>query len=1069
MNLSRPFIMRPVMTTLLMAALIIFGIIAYFALPVNDLPAVDFPTINVSASLPGANAQTMASAVATPLEKQFSNIASLESMTSTSAMGTTSITLQFALDRNIDGAAQDVQSAIIAARAWLPGSMPTPPTFHKVNPADSPILYIALSSPTLPLYTVDEYAENVIAPRISMTSGVAQVQVMGSQIYAPHVQVDPRALASRSIGIDEVAMAINQANVNLATGTLHGPDKAFNIKANGQLFNAEELKPVIIAYRDGAPVRLKDIGTVIDSVQTDKVASWYNGTRAIILAVQRQPGTNTIEIVDKIKTLMPNFRAVLPGAVNLEVFYDRSTSIRRSVAEVKLTLIITVILVILVIIFALGDLATTFIAGITLPISLIGTFAAMKLFGFTINNVSLMALTLSVGFVVDDAIVVLENIIRHREMGEPPLMAAVNGAREIGFTVISMTISLIAVFIPILLMGGIVGRLFFEFAVTISVAILISAFVALTLTPMLCSRFLKYSNRNTRLHQLADNLFEHLLKIYEPTLNYALKHKRSVLVLFFAMLAGTVFLLIIVPKGFMPNEDAGQIFGMTQAGEGISFEEMVRHQKKLADIVKKHPSIIGVMSSIGASGPNVAVNQGRIFMVLKPRSQRPAHTPVEQIIQELRKQTAAVAGINIFMQNLGGIRIGGRMSKAQYQVTLCGSQLEKLYAATQDFEKKLKAMPELQDINSDLQVRNLQLNVGINRDKCASLGISVKAIQEALNFAYGARQVSVIYTPTNQYWIILEVEPQYNRDPSMLHWFNIRTGNGSLVPLDTVARLERGAGPLLVNHQGQFPAVTISFNLKPGVALSQAVDEIKTHLKYELPEDITGNFQGTAQAFESSSQSLGLLLLVAIIVIYIVLGILYESFIHPLTILSGLPSAGLGALITLLFFKLDLDIYGFLGLILLIGIVKKNAIMMIDFAVDVNRNQKLSAAQAIHRACLVRFRPIMMTTMAALLGSLPIAIGIGDSAESRHTLGMCIVGGLLVSQLVTLYITPVFYIYLDRLQNLFMKNKIDNQSALTAQDPGFTVSLPLTNQDTSSATQAPTSPSPSDKDTGESA
>lgn len=1014
--------MRPVMTTLLMVALVILGLIAYITLPVNDLPAVDFPTITVSASLPGANGETMASAVATPLEKQFSGIAGLESMNSTSATGITSITLQFALNRSIDGAAQDVQAAIVAARPWLPASMPSPPTFRKVNPSDSPILYVALSSKTLPLYAVDEYAENVIAPRLSMTSGVAQVQVMGSQIYAPHIQVDPRKLAAYGIGIDEVAAAVRQANVNLPTGTLHGPDTSYNIRVNGQLFNADAFKPLIIAYRKGAPVRISDIGTVIDSVQTDKVASWYNGRRGIILAVQRQPGTNTIEIVDDIKKMMPNFRAILPGAVNLEILYDRSISIRRSVGDVKATLVITVFLVVLVIVLALGSLPTTLIASVTLPIVLMGTFAAIKLFGFTLNNISLMALTLSVGFIIDDAIVVLENIVRHIEAGEPPLLAAVNGSREIGFTVVSMTVSLIAVFIPILFLGGIIGRLFFEFAVTISVAILISGFVALSLTPMLCARFLRAGSKQTWLHRISDSLFGHLQAAYDFTLKPALRHKRLVLLSFVLMLVATGYLLKEVPKGFMPTEDTGQIFGMTQAIEGISFTEMVKHQQMLADIVLKNDSIRGAMSSVGASGPNQAVNQGRIFMVLKDRADRPGHASLDQVIQELRKKTANVPGINLFMQNLGGIRIGGQLTKAQYQVTLSGSELQELYKASRDFEAKLKAMPNLQDVNSDLQVKNLQLNVEIDRDKCARLGINVQQVQDALNNAYSARQVSVIYTPTNQYWVILEVEPQYTEDPSMLHWFFVRAGNGQLVPLDTLATVDRGAGPLLVNHLGQFPSVTVSFNLKPGVALSEAVAPVKELVASGLPEDVSGSFQGTAQAFESSTQNLGVLLLISIIVIYIVLGILYESFIHPITILSGLPSAGLGALLTLIIFNMNLDVYGFLGLILLVGIVKKNAIMMIDFAVDVEREQNLKAEAAIYQACLVRFRPIMMTTMAAILGSLPIAIGFGESGGSRQTLGMTIVGGLLVSQLVTLYITPVFYIYLDRFQH-FIKDK----------------------------------------------
>ncbi len=1014
--------MRPVMTTLLMVALVIFGLIAYITLPVNDLPAVDFPTITVSAGLPGANGETMASAVATPLEKQFSGIAGLESMNSTSATGITSITLQFALNRSIDGAAQDVQAAIVAARPWLPASMPSPPTFRKVNPSDSPILFVALSSKTLPLYTVDEYAENVIAPRLSMTSGVAQVQVMGSQIYAPHIQVDPRKLAAYGIGIDEVAAAVRQANVNLPTGTLHGPDTSYNIRVNGQLFNADAFKPLIIAYRKGAPVRIRDIGTVIDSVQTDKVASWYNGHRGIILTVQRQPGTNTIEIVDDIKKMMPNFRAILPGAVNLEILYDRSISIRRSVGDVKATLVITVFLVVLVIVLALGSLPTTLIASVTLPIVLMGTFAAIKLFGFTLNNISLMALTLSVGFIIDDAIVVLENIVRHIEAGEPPLLAAVNGSREIGFTVVSMTVSLIAVFIPILFLGGIIGRLFFEFAVTISVAILISGFVALSLTPMLCARFLRAGSKQNWLHRISDSLFGHLQAAYDFTLKPALRHKRLVLLSFVLMLVATGYLLKEVPKGFMPTEDTGQIFGMTQAIEGISFTEMVKHQQMLADIVLKNDSIRGAMSSVGASGPNQAVNQGRIFMVLKDRADRPGHASLDQVIQELRKKTANVPGINLFMQNLGGIRIGGQLTKAQYQVTLSGSELQELYKASRDFEAKLKAMPNLQDVNSDLQVKNLQLNVEIDRDKCARLGINVQQVQDALNNAYSARQVSVIYTPTNQYWVILEVEPQYTEDPSMLHWFFVRAGNGQLVPLDTLATVDRGAGPLLVNHLGQFPSVTVSFNLKPGVALSEAVAPVKELVASGLPEDVSGSFQGTAQAFESSTQNLSVLLLISIIVIYIVLGILYESFIHPITILSGLPSAGLGALLTLIIFNMNLDVYGFLGLILLVGIVKKNAIMMIDFAVDVEREQNLKAEAAIYQACLVRFRPIMMTTMAAILGSLPIAIRLRESGGSRQTLGMTIVGGLLVSQLVPLYITPVFYIYLDRFQH-FIKDK----------------------------------------------
>lgn len=1023
MNLSRPFIMRPVMTTLVMAAFVIFGLISYLTLPVNDLPAVDFPTISVSASLPGANADTVASAVATPLEKQFSTIAGLDNMNSTSSFGSCSVTLQFDLNRSIDGAAQDVQSAIIAARPYLPTSMPTPPTLRKVNPSDAPILFIALSSPVLPLYTVDEYAENVIASRISMVSGVAQVQVYGSQIYAPHVQVDPRKLAAYGIGIDQVAAAVKTANVNLPGGTLYGPDRSWNIMANGQLYNAAAFRPVIITYKSGSPVRLQDVGNVIDSVQTDKVASWFNNTRAIILAVQRQPNTNTIQIVDNIKSLMPTFRAILPGSVDLNVMYDRSQGIRRSVNEVQRTLLITVCLVIMVIFLFLGNVSTTIIASLALPISLIGTFAAMKVFGFTINNISLMALTLCVGFVVDDAIVVLENISRHREAGEPALMAAVHGSKEISFTIVSMTLSLVAVFIPILLMGGIVGRLFFQFGVTISTAILISGFVSITLTPMLCSRFLRRSaeERQNPVHAVSERIFLHLQHAYDISLRIALRHKPWIVGLFFLMLAASVVLLFMVPKGFLPSEDTGMIMGQTQAAEGISFEAMVEHQKKIAAIVGKDPNIASFMSGVGSGGPNSAVNQGRLFLILKPKSERQAS--LDQIIQELRRKCANVPGMRLFMQNRPSINIGGQMTKAAFQFTLSSSDTQALYKSAVDLEAKLKALPDLQDVNNDMQIKNLQLTVKIDRDKCSRLGISVLQVEDALNSAYSSRQISVIYKPTNQYWVILEVLPQYYRDPSMMSWFNVRSNSGQLVPLFTLAQVERTAGPLQINHLGQFPSVTLSFNLKPGVSLSTAAQEVKDLVKGTLPENVTTSFQGTAQQFESSVKNLGILLVVSILVIYIVLGILYESFIHPLTILSGLPSAGLGAFLILLLFNVDLNIYSFLGLILLVGIVKKNAIMMIDFALEKQRVENASAEDAIYQACLVRLRPIMMTTMAALLGSLPIAIGLGEGSESRQPLGLTIVGGLLVSQLVTLYITPVFYIYLDKLQKMLPARK----------------------------------------------
>jgi hydrophobic/amphiphilic exporter-1 (mainly G- bacteria), HAE1 family len=1016
-NFSSLFIKRPVMTTLVMVAFLIFGIISYLLLPVNDLPAVDFPTISVSAAVPGASAETMAATVATPLERQFTAIAGLDSMTSSSALGTTSVTLQFNLNRNIEGAAQDVQSAIVIAQAYLPASMPTPPTLRKVNPADSPILFISLSSPTLPLYTVDEYAENQLAPRISMVDGVAQVQVYGSQIYAPHVQVDPRKLASYGIGINEVATAITASNVNQPTGTLYGTKTAYNVIANGQLMNAAAYRPLIIGYRGGYPVRLRDIGDVIDSVQTDKVASWFNNKRAIILAVQRQPGTNTIEIVNSIKALLPTFEASLPGSVHVDIMYDRSESIQRSIFDVKKTLLITVGLVVLVIFLFLGNPSTTVIASLTLPVSLLGTFAAMKLYGFSINNISMMALTLCVGFVVDDSIVVLENIVRHMEMGKHTMQAAVDGSREIWFTIVSMTVSLIAVFIPILLMGGIVGRLFFEFAVTLSTAILISGFVSISLTPMLCSRFLRVHNPDaapTGLQAISEKIFGAWLRFYEVTLKLALEHRGIVVGIFFAMLTATACLIMTVPKGFMPNDDTGQLTGSTEAIQGISFESMVAHQKELAKIVTADPNIRSFMSSVGASGRNPTINQGSFFLILKPFDVRQS---VDQIIDEMRKKTMNIPGIKLYLQGQPAIRIGGMSTKAQYQFTLSSTELEPLYKASDDLMKKLRALPEIADLNTDLQVKNLQLTLKVDRNKLSNFGLTMEQVQDALNSAYSTRQVSVIYAPTNQYWVILEVLPKYYRDQSMMAWLRVRTATGQLVPLGSVASFERSVGPQQVNHLGQFPCVTLSFNLKPGVSLSEAVNHIKAIAKATLPPSVQSGFQGTAQQFESSMTNLGILLVIAILVIYIVLGCLYESFIHPLTILSGLPSAGLGALLILLIAHLPLDIYGFLGLILLIGIVKKNAIMMIDFAVEVERKHDLSAEEAIYQACKIRFRPIMMTTMCALLGSLPIALGGGQGAASRQPLGLTIVGGLMVSQLVTLYITPVFYIYLDKLQS----------------------------------------------------
>jgi HAE1 family hydrophobic/amphiphilic exporter-1 len=1023
MNVSKIFIVRPIMTTLVMGAFLIFGWIAYRTLPVNDLPNVDFPTILVTSTLPGANADTMASAVATPLERQFATIAGLDSMSSQSSIGVANITLQFNLSRSMDGAALDVQSAIAAASKQLPPQMVVPPTFTKVNPANQPVLYLAVSSANLPLYKVDDYAETLIAQRISRVSGVAQVQVNGSQVFAVHVQVDPEKLAAYRLGIDEVSAAVSAANVNMPTGTLYGNFQAFTVQANGQLMDAEAYKPVIITYRNGSPVRVKDVGSVIDSVQNDKVAGWYNNTPGVILAVMRQPGANTIEVVDSVKKLLPTFKTVMPNNVHLDILYDHSQSIRDSVNDVQGTLLLTVGLVVLVIYLFLGNVSATIIPSLALPISIIGTFAAMFLFKFSLNNLTLMALTLSVGFVVDDAIVVLENIVRHLEKGTPAFEAALKGAEEIGFTVISMTLSLVAVFIPVLLMPGVVGRLFFEFAVTISIAILISGFISLSLTPMLCSKILrpKGEGKPSLPVRLAENFFQSLLASYEKLLRFALAQKGLVIMLFVSMLVGTIVLFLIMPKGFIPNEDQGQVVAITQAPQGISFDDMVRHHQALCDIIKQDPNVQSYMSSIGTgtNSPNITLNSGRLLIVLKPRKDRPLSA--DQVVEELRPKLTAVPGIDVYLQNPPVVNIGGQVSKSVYQFTLSSPSTKDLYKSAEELEKRMHGMPGIQDVNSDLQVDNPQVDLRIDRDKCSELGISMLQIEDALDSAYSARQISTIYAPTNEYWVILEVQPKFYRDPSVLDSLYVHSASGQLVPLSTLAKAEQGTGPLLINHLGQFKAVTISFNLKPQFPLSEAVSEIKaTADKYNAPS-VSMAFQGIAEEFQTSFQNLWALLAVAILVIYIVLGILYESFIHPITILSGLPSAGLGALIVLMVFHHDLNVYGFLGLIMLIGIVKKNAIMMIDFALDAQRERGKPAEAAIYEACLTRFRPIMMTTMAALMGSLPIAMGLGAGAEARQPLGLTVVGGLLVSQIVTLFITPVFYVYLDAFQNRIRK------------------------------------------------
>jgi hydrophobic/amphiphilic exporter-1 (mainly G- bacteria), HAE1 family len=1034
MNICALFIRRPVMTTLIMAGLLIFGVLAYQLLPVNELPNVDFPTLQVTAGLPGASPETMASSVATPLEREFSTIAGLDSLTSTSAQGITQITLQFAMDRDLDGAAQDVMAAISRAQRLLPSDMPTPPYFRKVNPADSPILYLALSSKILPLSTVDEYAETLMAQRISMVSGVAQVMVYGAQKYAVRVQVNPNTLNALGIGIDEVAKGIAGANVNLPTGTLYGRHQSFTVKASGQLNDAAAYRPLIISYRNGSPIYLEQLGRIIDSVEDDKAISWYNNTQAIVLAIQRQPGTNTIDVVDAVKALLPSFRDQIPGSVGLNILYDRSVSIRDSINDLQFTLLISIVLVVLVIFLFLRKLSATIIPSLAIPLSLIGTFAMMHLFGFSLDNLSLMALTLCVGFVVDDAIVMLENIVRHVEMGKDIMQAAFDGAREIGFTIVSMTLSLMAVFIPLLFMGGIMGRLLHEFAVTIGVAILVSGVVSLSLSPMLCSRFLKphgAEKQHGRFYVWSERFFDGMLSFYQASLTRTLRHGRLMMLLFFILLGATAYLFVLIPKDFIPAQDTGRIFGFTEAAQDISFDSMVRHQRAVARIISEDPAVEEFMSSVGSGGRRASgANSGRVMMHLKPRSQR---VDVGQVIQRLRRKLAQVPGISVFLQNPPVIRVGGSMSKGLYQYTLQGPDIEELYQWAPRIEKALQHMPQLQDVTTDLQIASPQLMVAIDRDKATVLGVTADQIENALYSAYGSRQVSAIYAPNNEYQVILEVEPQYQRNPDALSLLHVRATGGQLIPLDTVAHVQPHVGPLTVNHTGQLPSVTISFNLRSDVALGDAISGINAAVSnLGVPAEITTSFKGTAQEFQKSLTGMWILLIMAILVIYIVLGILYESFIHPLTILSGLPSAGVGALLTLLIFKTVLSIYAFVGIIMLIGIVKKNAIMMIDFALDAQRERGLTPAEAIFQGCMLRFRPIMMTTMAALMGTLPIALGVGAGAEARQPLGLAVVGGLVVSQFLTLYITPVVYIYLDAFQKR-IRQAVSKPKAQVAQ------------------------------------
>jgi HAE1 family hydrophobic/amphiphilic exporter-1 len=1015
MNPSALFIRRPVTTTLIMLGIVIFGGMSYRLLPVSDLPNVDFPTIQVSAGLPGASPETMASAVALPLEKQFATIAGVSSISSTSSQGSSSITLQFDLNRDIDAAAQDVQAMIAKAGRQLPPQMPVPPSYQKVNPADQPVIFLVLRSSAFPLSTLDEYAETTIAQRISMVSGVAQVGVYGAQKYAVRIDVDPRELAARAIGLNEVAQAVSSANSNVPAGTLYGAERTFVVQANGQLFRAETYGPIIITYRNGRPVRLSEVAHVFDGVENDKSASWYGGQPSIYLAIQKQPGTNTVAVVDAVKALLPQFRAQLPAAVQLDVRTDRSVSIRASVDDVRFTLLLTVCLVVLVIFLFLRTFWATIIPSLALPASIIATFAVMYLLGYSLDNLSLMALTLSVGFVVDDAIVMLENIVRHTEMGEPVFPAALAGSKEVVFTILSMTLSLTAVFIPVLFMGGLIGRLLHEFAVTIGVAILVSGFVSISLTPMLCSRFLKSpgETRHGRLYRASERVFDGALGVYSWSLRQCLTHRAATFLVSIVLLAGSVRLFTIIPKGFLPSEDSGRINVQTEAIQGIGYEEMVRHQQQVAAIVASDPNVAGFTSSVGGM---TGANGGRLNIDLKPRGERALSA--DEVIEALRPKVARVAGIRAYLTNPPPINIGGMRTRSLYQFTLQDTDTGELYRLAPILEDKIRQLPGLEDVSSDLQIKNPQVSVDLDRDKIAALGLTVDQVETTLYNAYGTRQISTIFAPNNEYQVILGVMPQFEQDPNALSMLYVRATNGPLVPLSTVARITTGVGPLTVNHVGQLPSVTISFNLKPGVSLGDAVSAVQAAAA-DLPATIATNFQGAAQAFQDSLQGLGLILLLAIVVIYIVLGILYESFIHPLTILSGLPSAGLGALATLLLFHVDLNLYAFVGVIMLVGLVMKNGIMMVDFAIEAQRAEQLPPVDAIYQACRVRFRPIMMTTMAALVGTAPIALGWGAGAESRRPLGLAVVGGLLVSQLLTLYLTPVYYVYMEALRRRF--------------------------------------------------
>jgi HAE1 family hydrophobic/amphiphilic exporter-1 len=1048
-NFSERFIRRPVMTTLVMLALLLFGLIAYDRLPISNLPTVDFPTISVTAKLPGANPEIMAAAVALPLEKQFASISGIDSMTSTSSLGTTTINVQFALSRNIDAAAQDISAAIAAALGVLPPEMPNPPTFVKVNPADMPVMVLALTSATLPLTTLSDLGESLIIASLSMLEGVGKIDLAPPQKYAVRVQVNPDALAHRGLGIDEVAEALRAGNVNLPGGTLDGPVSAYTLNPEGRLLDAAAFRDLVVRYQGGNPVRLSDLGQVVDGVELEHSRAWSlkdgQVQDAIFVMVRKQAGANAVRLTDAIKARLPGLAAALPGAATLELFYDQSDFIRESVVDVQLTMALTLVLVVAVIFVFIRAWRPTLIPSLVIPLTIIATFIVMALLGYSLNTLSLMALTLSIGFVVDDAIVVLENIIRRMEAGEGALEAALRGSREIGFTVLSMTISLAAVFIPILFMEGILGRLFREFAVAITAAILLSGFLSLSLTPMLASRLLGSGvpagnppREPGRLSRFFEGGFARLTRGYGQALSLALGHRGLMLGLTLVTVVGTVLLFHDLPKGFIPTQDQAFFRIFSQVDDRTSFADMVRYQERLNAVLLADPDAraANVASTVGFVGDNL----GLAFLSLPPAAER-EHS-VDAIIARLRPQLNAIPGLNVSLVNPPLITIGSRLTSAQWQLALQGNDLADLQHYGALMEDRLKGLGDLIDVKSDLQVRQPRVEIQIDRDQAAALGLSLRQIQDAFYSAYGQRQVSTIYAAANYYYVILELDPAHRADPDALEGLYLRARGGELVPLRAVARLTETVAPRTVNHLGQLPSATISFNLKPQAAIGPVILEIERLARETLPAGVHAVFQGTAQAFQTSLASMGFLLIITLLVIYMVLGVLYESFLHPLTILTALPLAGFGALAALKLLGLELDMYAYVGIIMLIGIVKKNGIMMVDFALEAERARGLGSREAIHAACLTRFRPIMMTTLAALFGTLPIAIGWGAGGEARQSLGVAVVGGLLFSQLLTLFVTPVFYLYVDQFSRWLARRRGSNGGMAdpTGQEEGEGVS-----------------------------